>query len=251
MSLLAPLVFIAFLVEAAAGFGSMVIALTVGALIFKVDELLLWLVPVNLVLSLWLVFRGRAHVDWPFLVRRLLPLMGAGLAVGLFIADAASSATWLKPVFGAFVVAVSVWQLRTALRPSSEAALPFAARAAALLGAGVIHGIYATGGPLAVFVSARELPDKATFRATLSMLWVVMNVFVVGRFAWDGALTAATLTTSAWMLLPLAGGIVVGDWLHHRLDERRFRVTVAVLLMIAGAVLTLNSLPGGETSHPR
>lgn len=247
MQLLAPIVFVAFLVEAAAGFGSMVIALTVGALLFPVDQLLVWLVPVNLVLSVWLVARGRAHVDWPFLLRKLLPLVGAGLAAGLAISSRASEAPWLKPLFGVFVIAVSAWQLVGALRPAGEArALPPAARVTALLGAGLIHGIYATGGPLAVFVTARELAEKSAFRATLSMLWVVLNAIVVARYAFDSALTTESLKTSALMLVPLAGGIVAGEWLHHRLDERRFRITVAAMLLIAGAVLTLNSF-----SQPR
>ena len=61
---LAVLVLVSFFVEAAAGFGSMVVALTVGALFSPVDELLGLLVPVNLVLSTYLVARNRAHVDW-------------------------------------------------------------------------------------------------------------------------------------------------------------------------------------------
>ena len=47
-ALLAGIVAVAFLVEAAAGFGSMVVALTVGALFFPMPSLLGWLVPVNL-----------------------------------------------------------------------------------------------------------------------------------------------------------------------------------------------------------
>ncbi|MCA2978784.1 MAG: sulfite exporter TauE/SafE family protein, partial [Myxococcaceae bacterium] len=69
------LVLVSFLVEAVAGFGSMVVALTVGALFAPVDALLGVLVPVNLVLSLYLVGRGWRHVDWRFLWRRVVPLM--------------------------------------------------------------------------------------------------------------------------------------------------------------------------------
>jgi uncharacterized membrane protein YfcA len=241
LHLLALIVFTAFLVEAAAGFGSMVIALTIGALFFAVDDLLLWLVPVNLVLSVYLVARGWRSIRWRFLLTGVAPLMGAGLVAGTLVASQAANATWLKPAFGMFTIAVAVWQLTTTLKPATSAAspLPFPARAAALLGAGAIHGIFATGGPLAVFVTARELPNKTEFRATLSMLWVAMNVALLGAWAVAGKFTTGSLKTSALMLLPLAGGIAVGDWLHHRLDERRFRITVATMLLIAGTVLTV------------
>jgi uncharacterized membrane protein YfcA len=243
MALLAGIVFVAFLIEAAAGFGSMVVAMTVGALWFPVPSLLVWLVPVNILLSVYLVLRGRSALDWRFLGRRLLPLMAAGLAVGTLVASRAAEAAWLKPAFGVFVVGVAAWQLKLALSAAHETTpLPGAARVLALLGAGVIHGVYATGGPLAVFVSARELKDKAAFRATLSALWVVLNLLVLPRLVLQGQVTRTTLATSALLLAPLVLGIAAGEWVHHRLDERRFRVAIAALLLIAGAVLAVKSL---------
>lgn len=243
MGLLAGIVFVAFLIEAAAGFGSVVVAMTIGALWWPVPQLLAWLVPVNLVLSVYLVLRGRAALDWRFLGRRMLPLMAAGLAVGSLVAARANEAPWLKPAFGVFVVAVAGWQLSRALSVHGEGApLPPVARALALLGAGVIHGVYATGGPLAVFVSSRELKNKASFRATLSALWVALNALVLPRLVLQGEVTPVTLGTSGLLLIPLALGIVAGEWVHHRLDERRFRVAVAALLLVAGGVLTVGSM---------
>lgn len=241
--ILALIVFAAFLVEAATGFGSMVVALTFGALWFGVNELLGWLVPVNMVLSAYLVWRDRRSVRWRFLFTKMLPLMALGLVAGTLVAAQAAQTTWLKPVFGLFVMAVATWQLKTALKPSAAASpLPAPARIAALLGAGVIHGIFATGGPLAVFVSARELPEKAAFRGTLSMLWLVLNALVLPRLVLEGRVTTATLQTSAFLLLPLAAGIGAGEWVHHRLDEARFRVIVAVMLLLAGGVLVSQSI---------
>lgn len=235
---LAAIVFVAFLVEAAAGFGSMVVALTLGALWFQVGELLAWLVPVNMVLSAWLAWRDRRALQWRFLGLRMLPLMALGLGLGTLVAARAAEATWLKPLFGLFVIAVAAWQLSRALRPAAPAAsLSPAVRVATLTAAGVIHGIFTTGGPLAVFVAARELQDKSAFRGTLSLLWLTLNVLVVPRLVFEGAITPVSLRTSAVMLAPLALGIAAGELVHHKLDEHRFRVVVAVLLLVAGAVL--------------
>jgi uncharacterized membrane protein YfcA len=248
LAVLAGVVFLSFLVEAATGFGSMVVALTLGAMVFTVPELLAWLIPVNMVLSAYLVVRGRQHVQWRFLGTRLVPLMAVGLGVGTLVAARANEASWLKPVFGLFVMGVAAWQLHAALRPAAETRpLPAPARVAALLGAGVIHGIFATGGPLAVFVSARELPEKSAFRATLSLLWLVLNALVLPRLVLEGQVSATSLWTSALMLLPLAAGIAAGEWVHHRLAEGGFRVAVAALLLAAGCVLTVNSLRGATS----
>ena len=232
---LALIVFFSFLVEAATGFGSMIVALTFGAMFFDVNQLLGWLVPVNLVLSAYLVARSLKVIRWHFLGTRMVPLMAIGLLAGTLIAARAAQQPWLKPAFGLFVMAVAVWQLRQSTELAKP--LPAPARTIALLGAGLIHGIFATGGPLAVFVSARELPEKAAFRGTLSALWLVLNALVMPRLVLEGQVTAGTLETSALMLLPLGLGIGAGELIHHRLDEARFRVIVAVMLLIAGAVL--------------
>ncbi len=241
--ILGIVVFLSFMVEAATGFGSMVVALTLGALWFQVNELLGWLVPVNMLLSGYLVARDWRSIRWRFLGTRLLPLMAVGLVFGTLVATQAAQTDWLKPTFGAFVMVVAAWQLSSVLKPATvPAPLHAPVRVAALLGAGIIHGIFATGGPLAVFVSARELPEKAAFRGTLSMLWLVLNALVLLRLAAAEQVGAASFQTSALMLLPLALGIGAGEWVHHRLDPARFRVVVAGLLLAAGTALFGQSL---------
>jgi hypothetical protein len=81
-------------------------------------------------------------------------------------------------------------------------------------------------------------------------LWVVLNALVLPRLVAQGELTAATLGTSALLLAPLALGIAAGEWVHHRLDERRFRVAVAALLLVAGGVLAVGSLKAALRPAP-
>jgi uncharacterized membrane protein YfcA len=239
--LLAALVFSGFLVEAAAGFGGMVAALTLGALWLPLGQLLGVLVPVNLALSTYLLARGFRHVEWRFLTRRLLPAMALGLAAGTALTRLTSSTAWLKPVFACFVVVVATQQLRALRRGGQLEPLPLWLQGAWLFGGGVIHAVFATGGPPTVYVASRELPQKAAFRASLSAVWVVLNLLVVPRLWLEQSLTLRTLETSGLLLVPLALGIGAGEWIHHRFDERRFRVAVAVLLWCAGLTLLLSS----------
>jgi len=238
VALLAGLVFLGFLVEAAAGFGGMVISLTLGALWLPIGQLLGVLVPVNLVLSSYLLARNLKHVDWRFLARRLVPLMAAGLAAGVALA-ASTSTAWLKPVFAAFVVVVAAQQLVQLKGGAAPARLSPLVAGAWLLGGGFIHGVFATGGPPTVYVASRELPEKAVFRASLSAVWVLLNLLLLPRLWLEGSLA---LQTSAVLLVPLAGGVVAGEWVHRRLDEKQFRVAVAVLLLGAGLTLLISSL---------
>jgi uncharacterized membrane protein YfcA len=232
--LLAAVVLGAFAVEAATGFGATVIAVSLGVHLFPLDELLPVLVPLGLVLSAGIAWRERAHTDRRLLLRRILPLMILGLAIGLAVFERASNAA-LQRAFGAFVVAVATLELWRGRRgePAPQA-LPRAASGAALLGAGVIHGLFSTGGPLLVWALGRAPIAKRVFRATLSTVWVVMGSALSSAYALRGRLDGDSLTATAALLPALGAAWLAGDWLHDRLDETRFRRAVYALLLATG-----------------
>ncbi len=232
--LLAVAVSLAFSVEAATGFGATVIAVALGVHLFPLDELLPVIVPLGLVLSASIAWRERAHTDRRLLLRRILPLMILGLALGLAVFETASN-TALQRVFGLFIVVVALLELwRTRAGAPTAPALPPFLRNAALLGAGVIHGLFSSGGPLLVYALGRAPIAKRAFRATLSTVWVVMATALSTAYALRGHVDAGTLTASATLLPVLGLAFLAGNWLHGRLDEQRFRAFVYVLLLAAG-----------------
>jgi uncharacterized membrane protein YfcA len=245
LAFLALVVLVAFVVETAAGFGGTVVTVSLASQLMPVDDVLARFLPVNIALSAYVVFRHRRHVAGRLLLGRILPFMGSGAAAGFFLARTASPG-WLKIVFASFVIILSVAELRSLASDKPRAArLPAPLAAAALVGAGVLHGLFACGGPLAVWVVGREVEDKSVFRATLSALWLVLNVFLVAGFALGAKIHGGTLRESALLLVPLALGIAGGEWIHGRLSPERFRVAVYVLLLIAALVLLVRSLVGG------
>jgi hypothetical protein len=222
-------------VEATTGFGATVIALALGLHLYALGELLPVFVPLGLVLSAALALRGRAHVDRRLLLARILPAMGLGLGAGLVIFESAPHEA-LRRVFGGFVVALAgleLWRGRRA-GPAPHP-LPRAASSAALLGAGVMHGLFSTGGPLLVWAVGRSVPDKRVFRATLSCVWLALGSALTLAYALGGRLDARSLTASGALVPVLGAAFAAGDWAHHRLDERLFRSAVSALLLAAGA----------------
>ena len=235
----APLVVVvalAFATEAALGFGATVLTVALGQLLLPIDRLLPAFVPVNIVLSLMLVARGFRHVDRRLLVRRILPWMALGMPVGMFgfrVVDAAIA----RRVFGASVIvlaAAEIWQLvrgreRQPPRPAVGHAL--------LAVAGVLHGAFATGGPLVVYVLGKSAGDKATVRATLAVLWFVLNTAVAIGFVVDGRIGAASGVGSLLFVAGLAVGVVLGEVVFRRFSEVMFRRAVFGMLFVAGALL--------------
>lgn len=229
-------VMVAFVVEAAIGFGSTVVTVALGALFVPVDRILPAFVPLNLLMSIYLVARYWRAVAWPVVLRRVLPLMLLGMPVGMLAFRALDKGA-LVTVFGVFVVLLSAHQLFRHGSAASPAPLARGAGHALLVVAGVIHGAFATGGPLVVYVMGREVEDKSAFRATLSVLWLVLNTVLLVGFVWSGKLDAETVRASAWLLGSLVVGLVIGEALHARIPADRFRLVVFALLGLAGVVL--------------
>lgn len=229
---------LALVVEAAAGFGATVVAVTFAAQLLPVDDVLAAFLPVNLLLSAWMVVRYRASIDRERLLRRVLPLMGVGMAVGVLF-SMQLGALWLKAVFGAFVVILSSLELR---RKVADVRLSPATGIVAMLGAGVIHGLFACGGPLLVWVLGREIQEKGRFRATLATVWLTLGLALLVRYRLNGTLNAASLTTSLWLLPALGLGLWLGEHVHRRVPDGTFRVWIYRLLWLAGISLLARTL---------
>ena len=217
--ILVAIVALAFVVEAACGFGATIVTVALAAQLYPVEQVLATFVPVNAALSAIIVLRYRRAVDVRLLARRVLPLMGGGIAVGLALFQLRGLG-FLRVALALFIVAVAAWSLwrrRTG-----------AARGAnvALVAAGVAHGLFATGGPLVVYALAGALPDKTRFRTTLAALWLPFNGVLITNYVLSGELGADTLRGSLLLLPAVPVGLVIGDWLHHRVSAERFRVAV-------------------------
>lgn len=235
LTLLAAIIFVAFLVGAVSGFGNAVIALSLGAHWFEVGDLVVRVVPLTLVLTAYLAIRHHTAVRWKLLWLEVLPLMGVGAAAGFLLVP---QTPLLKVGLAVFVLAVSMRELLVAGTPVLNAP----ARVVVMLAAGVMHGVYATGGPLLVYALGKSQLDKSTFRATLSMVWFVLNIVMTGAYVVSGRLDAEVAMEVATLVPAVVVAIVIGEWLHHRVDEVAFRKLVFVLLALSSIALLVSTL---------
>ncbi len=239
-ALFALVVLAAHTAETVTGFGGTVIAVALGAQLLPLDFLLPVLVPVNGLLSFYIVARHHRYVDRKMLFSRILPFMAVGLAAGINVFNFVHGYK-LKPFFGLFVVIISVYELYRLSRRDKATNRPLSHRQAALwlLPAGFIHGIYASGGPLVVWFAGRALADKKNFRSTLSALWLLLTSVLLINYTLTGRVSAATLRSSVLLLPALVMGAAAGEWLHSRVDARKFKYFVYGLLLVAGISLMI------------
>jgi len=104
-----------------------------------------------------------------------------------------------------------------------------------LIVGGIFHGLYASGGPLIVYYSSRELKEPAEFKATVSMLWLILNFMLLLNLYSAGLINVNTITTTGIVLPGLIVGIIIGSMLKFRAVV--FKVLLYMLLFVAGLLL--------------
>ncbi len=234
----AAVILAGYLVQTVTGFGAMVVAMTFGALVLPIETIPPVAVPLSLVQNVWIAYRYRDGIDRQLLFMKILPLMFVGMTLGFLVSDLVAGEA-LRIAFGVLILALSGWELLRAVRGSDARPEPLgpAATRTTIFLAGVLHGIYATGGPLLVYAVGRLELGKHVFRATLTAVWLLLNIVLTGFFVFAGRVSVESLGQSALLLPTIPIGIVVGEWIHHRVDENRFRHMIFALL--AAAALTL------------
>ncbi len=240
----------AFACETVVGFGATLFALAIAGFVLPVPELLSLVVPVNVLLSAYLAVRHARFVRWGYFLRAVVPPMLAGVPIGFSI-YALRGSTGLQVAFGVFVTALACFELWGLRRLggscgdlSVERSFPVALRSAVLFVAGVVHGLFASGGPLVVYAAARDRLGKAEFRATLSALWLGVNLVMVVAYWLSGKLRQDAPEFWVASIPALVSGILVGERIHRHVDPRRFERAVFGLLALAGVGLAGIALRG-------
>lgn len=244
IALFIGIVVIAFAVQQAVGFGAALVCVTVGSHLLDIRLIITLTIPLALLQAGYVVIRDRDAIAGRLLLRRILPLMTMGLAVGFVMAGQLHS-TELRAALAVLVIVLAareLWVLRRAAEASLESPAarppPRSLSIAATLGAGVMHGLYAAGGPLLVYAIGREDLDKRRFRATVSAVWVGLNALLIAGFALEDRYTASTTSTLVLVFMGLPFGLLLGELIHRRIAERPFKISVyAVLIVAAGSLL--------------
>lgn len=236
--LFALVVVTAYAVQTATGFGGMLVCVTLGAQLIGLEEVIRLMVPLSFLQTGYIAIRHSDGIDWSLLLKRVLPLMGLGMG-GAFLLLTQVGGPWLGLAFGLMVLLLSARDLHQLRSSNAVVSKPVsrAASVAALFSAGVIHGIYASGGPMLVYAIGREGLGKKAFRSTLSMVWIVLNVILVTRFAIAGDYDRQVALDILMLVPAVPIGIVLGEWVYHRVDERTFKMVVLVLLIAAAISL--------------
>ncbi|WP_396588527.1 sulfite exporter TauE/SafE family protein [Bermanella sp. R86510] len=232
------IILLAYTLEAVTGFGSIVIALSLGVLFLPFDKLLPILVCLNICMTSVLAFKNRRNIDKSLLIKVIMPGMLFGTLTGYFIAPYLND-VFMKQAFGILIVWFSARELWRLYHRHQDKIRPLWKTRVITYGAGITHGLFASGGPLLVYAVAGTQINKARFRATMVFVWFSMNALLTFAFIVDGSLQPVLINVLFYIPV-LFIAVMLGNYLHERVDERHFKIGVYCLLLLTGIVLIIS-----------
>ena len=252
-------VLVTYTVEAITGFGGTVMALPFVIALLGLKQGVTALTFLSIFVSTVLVIKNFRHISWRnFLV--IVLFMAPGLFLGRHLQTVMDQRV-LKTILAVFILLLSSFKLVTFLVRNKKAQKqkePIADHSEnkatvintevqstekggakwysymALALAGVIHGMFSCGGPLAIIYATSTIREKNRFRATLCLLWVTLNSVLGISYLVDGSMDLQLGKTVLCMVPFLAAGIVIGEAVVKRVNAKVFSVLVYACLFATG-----------------
>ncbi|WP_036611102.1 sulfite exporter TauE/SafE family protein [Oribacterium sp. P6A1] len=261
-------IFVTHIMHGVTGFAGTVLAMPFGLMLVGYTSAKPILNVLGMASGIYVFLGNRKYVDWKEL-RKIVVIMGCGILLGILIKDQLlGKEKMLYFVLGAFVICVSVHGLYKELiagrvrnkegDKTNEAAFTgdvkeddvasessgresFKDRLLYLLLpiAGIVHGIFVSGGPLLISYMTKKLPDKNRFRTTISTVWIFLNGMVlvddIRSGYWNISLIISALVAAPFLF----SGLKIGSILYKRMSQRTFMIMSYVLLLVMGVKLLL------------
>jgi hypothetical protein len=244
IALVGIIVLVTHCLEGITGFGCTVLALPFIALLLGIKTAVPVLVVLAWILAAYIIMRSWKNIKWKEFLFIVINV-GLGLPLGIVMFDYFSEHA-LKIILAIFMVFVGLYGLlhtrrnRTELlngNIKAESRKTPLMRGILLLG-GVIHGAFGTGGPFVVIYAAKALPNKTLFRVTICLLWLTLNTVLMIQWTAGGQIWNREIGANIACALPfLFGGMFLGDYLHHQVNEYYFKILVYLVLLSSGLVM--------------
>lgn len=221
-------IFISNAIQAITGFAGTLLAMPFSILLVGIDDAKVVLAFMAFLSCLIIAIQNRKDIN----VRESVKISGFML-VGMVVGSALYAhmpTDILLPIYGCLVILVGLKNMIV----KKEFNLSNVALIVVLLLAGIIHGMFLSGGALLVIYAVVVLKDKNVFRATVASVWVVLNSICLTGYAIEGLVTSSNLMLIGISIIPLFVATYVGNRLQAKINQGVFLKLTYVLLILSG-----------------
>lgn len=227
------IIFISNIIQTITGFAGTALAMPLSLKLEGANTAKPVLNLVALLVSLYIVIAHFKDIDWKHFITIILTV-GIGFGVGYLVELIPMESKILLYIYGAIVILIAILFFFIDFEKIN---LPKWLLITFLFLGGIIHKLYVSGGPFVVIYALHELKDKNKFRATLSLLWIILNTILFTTQMVEGIFTSHT-----WTLFAIGAGVtvlslVIGAFIAPKLSKKLFLKITCVLLLLSGVTL--------------
>lgn len=222
---------IANIVQAITGFAGGPIAIPPSMALVGVENAKASITLILLIVTAIVTVQNLKYINFKKLGIMLF-FMIIGMIPGVWLFDVLPTKI-LMIIYGTIVVLIGIEKLIS--KSTRDLKSPF--NYIALFFAGIMQGMFTSGGPFIALYATSALKDKKEFRATVTPVWTVLNIFLVTKMWMSGFYTEYVFKITGYSLIPVFGAILVGNRINHKIDQKSFLKLVYVLLIISGGTL--------------
>lgn len=229
------IVFIANIFEAMTGFAGTLLAMPASILLIGINEAKTVLTILALIACSYIAIANFKHIH-----KKEFLKISFFMLIGLFLGMIFFQKLTINYLLNIYAVIIILISLKNMFIKKVIVKIPVIVMVVIIILAGVIHGMFLSGGSLLVIYAMTALKDKSEFRATLAAIWVVLDIgMMINQFRL-GYVTQDILMLTGISLIPLVGAIVLGNFLHKYINQETFLKITYILLLISGVSLLVN-----------
>lgn len=231
-------IFLANIIQGITGFAGTILAMSPSIMLVGYHTAKPILNVLGILAGLIIMIRGYKHVEWSE-IKKIVPIMIVGIVIGIPLKPVfASNMRVLYIIFGVFIL----WLAFKGLFLKNRTLLDRGGKATdilLLITAGLIHGLFVSGGPLLIEYVSRKVMNQQKFRTTLSAVWVVLNTIILVddiRYGyWNGGMVVKLICSVPLFL----AGIGIGSVLCKKMSRGLFMFLTYILMAFSGVMLLL------------
>ena len=221
--------------QASVGFGT-VVTMPLGILLMGLGVTKPVVSFIALLTGLTVLITEYKYINWRELAK-MAGVMLVGVLAAQWIAGRVKM-NFLLVIYGAVVIGIGVKKLFwPATKPASKAVQNLA-----LAVAGIMQGLFVSGGSFLAVYAVERIPEKQELRATNNALWAILNTVMLALNFAGGQVDKKLLTMGAIAIIPMFLGTWLGGVFAHRIKQQTFLKMVYVILIASGIVLLVTNL---------
>lgn len=215
-------------IQVITGFAGTLLAMPASIFLIGLDESKVILNLITLITCIFIACKNRKYINY-YVLKKVIIYMGIGMVLGIIICNIININILLY-AYGIIIILIGIKNLFF----KKEIILKDKTINIILILAGIIHGMFISGGSLLVVYMAYRLKNKDEFRATMSSIWIILNLLMLITQTYLGIINEKLIAITIIGLVPATLGIIIGGKISKKISKLAFMKVTYTLLLISG-----------------